>query len=306
MTTVVTTRPKKILLIGADGYIGSYLFSVLRKSGYSVHGCDCGLRKISSGTPLAHPYPHQDIYNEELQDYDTVLFFAGTSNVRAAEANPIGALEGNCTDLYVLRQLLRPDARLIYASSGSLYSLPWNAHPNALPPWAREKDATGPGLNAYDRSKACFDAINIGFLENTTGLRLGTVCGYSPNLRPELIFNAMCLSAMQEGVVKIANPLSWRSLVFLEELSQIVISCIDSVYLPKILNVATRSCTVEWLGYKIAKHFNVKEMRLPDSPTYNFRMDTSLLHETVPLHVYTNNSLTEHCDMFARWATKGA
>lgn len=299
----VTGVHKRILLIGGFGYIGSYLNAALIADGYQVDICDCGYRGCVDGQRVEYNYYYQSMYEDDLAAYDTVLFFAGVSNVPDAENDPLRALAENCTDLCELRWRLPEHTRLIYASSGSLYSLPPDSPAGSYPTTLDENAAIGPGINAYDRSKACFDAINIGFLDNTLGLRLGTVCGWSPNLRPELVFNSMCLSAINEGVVRIANPLAFRSILFLDDLYQVVKACIGAPKVPKILNVASFNVAIRSLGWMIAKHFNAKEVELPSSPAYSFKMDTSSMEELLDTelsHEHKQKSIPTQCDIFAK------
>ena len=205
-TSKTITREKRILLVGGCGYIGSFLDAELREAGYDVDICDFLLRGLPSHEFLPlFPTSHTNITTALIREYDIVLWFAGKSNVKAAEDDPQGALSENCIHLADLRRRMRPDARLIYASSASLYSQ--SLGDKTEPRWSDEDDVIGHGITAYDRSKACMDSLTVVFFDNTVALRMGTLCGYSPNLRPELVFNAMCLSALRERVVRVDNPM---------------------------------------------------------------------------------------------------
>lgn len=277
----MSTRPKpRILLIGSAGYIGSFLDQSLRDDGYSIDLCDFLARGLPDRNRIPlFPTSHTNISNQLIREYDTVLWFAGKSSVKAAEVDPQGAMVENCLLLAALRRRMRPDARLIYASSASLYSQPLGT--TEEPPWSTEEDVIGHGITSYDRSKACMDALTVGFFKNTVALRMGTICGYSPNLRPELVFNAMCLSAISERIIRVTNPNSWRSLLFLPDLAATVKALIEADDPPVVMNVATISLTMHLLAWHIARHFRAEIENLPNSPTYNFRMRTAKMLELI-------------------------
>ena len=292
--STVAVKTKKILLIGV-GYVGSYLLPALRNDGYTVDACD---HSGEAGVDIRYPYSHQILGELTLESYDVVLFFAGVSNVKDAKADPLNALAENAIGLVTLKSRMRPDARLIYASSGSLYSLPLDTVGKIAVPWCVEEDMIGPGLNAYDQSKAVFDHIATGFFKNTVGLRMGTVCGWSSRLRPELLFNAMCLSALREGVVRVANPMAWRSILFLDDLYAVVRACVEAADPPAILNVASGAYTMDSLGYFVARAFGVKRTYIANSPTYNFRMNTGKMHRLLFPSETKEGLLQDRCRQF--------
>jgi nucleoside-diphosphate-sugar epimerase len=284
----------RILLIGGSGYIGSYLAPRLRSDGYSVDICDLGWR--------GHPGASPDLYcnyasltRDQLRGYSTVLWFAGHSSVAMAVADPLEALRNNCTDLTALCERLTPGTRLIYASTASLYS----TFGGSQPPLASEDDVILADGNAYDISKFCFDYIARTFFKDVVGLRLGTVCGWSPNLRRELVFNAMNLSAMEEGVVRVANASSCRSLLFLDDLLKSVRACIHlDGPPPKIFNLASATLTIGELAERIAGYYGVPILKLADSTSYSFRLDTRRARESLGL--VEDGDVMTRCEEFQK------
>ncbi len=53
---------RKILIVGANGYIGSKLYSTLKKDGLDVYGIDNGLRNVV--------FKNDDIENISYQDFN--------------------------------------------------------------------------------------------------------------------------------------------------------------------------------------------------------------------------------------------
>lgn len=284
-----------ILLIG-QGYIGSYLTLHLQKK-ISVCSISYGLPPSKTINLIGRRY--QDLTADVLASFDRILWFAGHSSVGEANNDPSGAIRNNCFDLLELARRKPGHVPLIYASTASLYSVSHNDRSKGVPVPVNEADARISSLNAYDSSKAAFDALVGPLAENTCGLRLGTVCGHSPILREELIFNAMNISALRTGQVKVANAIAWRSLLFLEDLIfalEILLETEET--LPKFINLASFDIQIGALADEIAAWHGAEVVELPDTATYSFRMLTDLMTGIIgPL---PSKSLAERCEAFSR------
>lgn len=284
---------KNILLVGY-GYIGSYLYQDLIDHGYQVTVCDKVINFEGTLGGIIH-LPYQELTSQELVTYDAILWFAGHSSVPMSIEDPLGALNNNCLDLFEFAKRKASKTQMIYASTASIYSVLQQSS-DFIPPSLSETEARLNPINPYDCSKIAFDALAAGFLENVTGLRLGTVSGYSPKLRKELIFNAMNLSAINEGVVRVANAHAYRSILFLSDLAHYIREILNSsVPVPKILNVASINSSVGDFANKIAAtHCAYIEVQ-PNSTTYSFQMDCSLIHElyTAPAKMSIVDQVTD-------------
>jgi nucleoside-diphosphate-sugar epimerase len=222
-----------------------------------------------------------------LARFSTVLWFAGHSSVGQCAADPSGALRNNCLDLVEFAALLKPTVQLIYASSASVYSTATRTDGDKGKPLSSSESAPlAPALTPYDATKSSFDSIASNFFHNTTGLRMGTVCGWSERLRPELVFNAMVISAVQRGEVLMANERARRSLLFLDDLKMVIETLVQKTtngeQLPRILNCASVNTSMGELANNIAGTFGVEVKRLPDSPTYDFSLDCTQMSGLVP------------------------
>ncbi len=234
--------------------------------------------------------------NLELDKYDAILWFAGHSSVPMSIEDPTGALNNNCLDLFEFAKRKPATTQLIYASTASIYSV-LQQNKKFTPPSLTETEARLNPVNPYDCSKIAFDALASGFLHNVTGLRLGTLAGYSPKIRTELIFNAMNLAAINEGVVRVANAHAYRSILFLSDLAHYVRQILNaSTPAPKVLNVASISLSVGSIAKQIAAAYQVNIEEQPDSITYSFQMDCALINE---LYLAPGKlSLAEQCVIF--------
>ena len=138
-----------------------------------------------------------------------VLWFGGHSSVTQSIQDPNGAVTNNCLNLFSFAKKLHPDTKFIYASTASLYSVTGKK----VEPSSEAIEANIPSQNPYDMSKFAFDFLAKNFIENFYALRMGTLAGYSPNLRQELVFNAMNLSAVRKGEVRLKNSESASGLI---------------------------------------------------------------------------------------------
>ena len=263
---------KNILLVGGCGYIGTFLYKRLKEAGCSVVVCDT----LKRGNPLKLDVINKD-YAEldeiELKNYDAVLWFAGHSSVGISVNDPEGAIKNNCLNLYSFVQRLPATTKFIYASSASLYS----RKDSDITASSEESLVTIPAQNPYDISKFAFDYIAQGFLKNFYGLRMGTLSGYSPNLRPELVFNAMNISANKSGTVFLKNATSNRTILFLDDLWILIRQLIYCEYPSGFINVGSVSNSLDWLAHKIAEVWGAKVVDEGNSESYSFLLDTSLM-----------------------------
>ena len=110
---------KKILLIGANGYVGSAIHQHLLNINIDVVGVDNFLRPKDSLNAKLVETSYQNLDIQFLNEFTDCLWFAGHSSVSQSISDQYSALRNNFTDLINLRS--RFSGRLIYASSASVY-----------------------------------------------------------------------------------------------------------------------------------------------------------------------------------------
>lgn len=260
------SRPE-ILLIGALGYIGSRLLAHLARAGYAVTGVD---RRATAGGPIG-ARDYRDLNGIDLAPFGTVIWLAGHSSVKMAVDEPAEAFENNVSGLLRLVQRLQPAQRLIYASSASLYS----GNEIADSSLTTEETIGFQYQNAYDLSKYAFDKLISTIGSNFCGLRFGTVCGTSPRQRDELLLNSMVKSAVETGVVKVANPFAKRSVLAMNDLVSTIERMLAVVPPSGFYNLASYSMSIGEFGEAVAEQLNAHVVELPGTGTYTFTVDSS-------------------------------
>jgi len=264
-----------VLLVGGCGYIGSYLYENLTSAGLEPIVCD----HLTRGNPASIPVINRDyasLTQEELAKFDAIVWFAGHSSVQQAVADPEGALANNCLNLFTFAKKLKPETKLIYASSGSLYSSPVGG---PLSPSKESGLAHIPFQNSYDISKFAFDYLAEHFLSNFYALRMGTLSGFSSNLRKELLFNAMSLAAANSGKVLLKNRDAFRTVLFLDDLLLLVKTMLSGKAVPGVYNAGSTSGTIGQFADSIAAAWGAEVVDQGKSETYSFLLDTSRMDQ---------------------------
>ena len=267
----------KVLLIGSHGYVGSFLNEELRRiPGVKLYTCD---NSEEAHNKADFPFSYCNLEQETVLQFEKILFFAGCSSVGEAIADPNGAIKKNVIEMYDFVAKLDKKQVFIYASSGTVYSSS-TLHEEKIVQSSNEAASLGNPNNAYDASKMIFDNMAKFLDVKTIGLRMGTVCGFSPRLRKDLVFNAMNLSALEFKSIKLANPRNWRTLLFLEDLLGLVANILETnSECPKIINVGSFEITIEELALNIAQYYQVPIIEQPNTGGYSFSLNIETMRE---------------------------
>ena len=90
---------KKILIVGADGYVGTRLYDELEKNKIDVTGIDNNLRKdIEHFNSKVQNINYQDLDKNFTKDYSDCIWLFGYSSVIESEKNQREAFFNNFVD----------------------------------------------------------------------------------------------------------------------------------------------------------------------------------------------------------------
>jgi len=263
-----------VLIVGANGYIGSKLINKLKKTTINWVGIDSLLRSDNNKQTLKtySENTYQNLKNLFLDEFTDCIWLAGHSSVSMSISDEYGALRNNLFDLINFTNIFR--GRLIYASSGSVYSR-INAE------LSNEESSLFAATNIYDYTKICFDNyIKASNKKNAIGLRFGTVNGGSDRFRDELIINSMTQSAVKNGCLWVSNGSAKRSILFIDDLVNAVIRILESNINAGIYNLCSFNSSILEIANNISDHFKSELILKPDTSTYNFMMNSKLFKET--------------------------
>jgi len=298
----------KILIAGGAGYIGSALIPRLQERGYIVDVID--LLWFGNHLPADVRVMQKDIFElheDELKEYKEVIFLAGLSNDPMAEYAPAKNFVYNASSPSYLAYIAKRAGvrKFIYASSCSVYGYTVN----------ELYDETAPAVSNYP--------YGISKLQGEEGVlkmadknfsvicfRKGTVSGYSPRMRLDLIVNTMFKTAVQNGVITVNNPSIWRPILSIEDAISAYIRGIESADgITGVFNLSSGNYTVgevadlvkEAVETKMGKQIKLNIKSINDFRNYKVTNDKAVTTLSFkPKHDVTAilNNLIANVDKF--------
>ena len=247
-----------VLVTGFAGYIGPVVVRHLKDAGHFVVGLDTGwflpdYAEMPTWPDIAR---FSDIRSPGLlpDDTDVIVHLAGLSNDPLGDLNP--DLTRRINEIATL-DLIRdyPDVRHVIISSCSVYGHTDDA--------ATEATEVRP-LTAYAQAKAWVDYNAPLIAENVISLRLGTVWGYSPGHRLDLVVNRMMFDAIRKGVVTVSGS-SWRPLVHIEDVAAAITHYAENDVVG-VYNIVGDNAQMDDLGTLIAEYAEVNVEQHPETP----------------------------------------
>ena len=233
----------KLLIAGGAGYVGSTLIPKLLERGYKVDVVD--LFWFGNHLPRQVGVVNKDIFDlsvEDLHSYDQVIFLAGLSNDPMAEFSPSKNFIFNAAAPAYLAYTAKNAKvkRYIYASSCSVYGYT----EDELFDETRPVSSNYPyGISKLQGEQAAVQLADKNF--SVIALRKGTISGYSPRMRFDLIINTMFRNAVREHEIVVNNPSIWRPILSIEDAATAYIRAIEANYnLSGIFNIASGNYTV--------------------------------------------------------------
>lgn len=298
----------KILVAGGAGYVGSVLVPQLIERDYNVDVVDLmwfgnylpdGIKVIKKEI--------MDLQEKDLEQYEQVIFIAGLSNDPMAEYSPAGNFIDNAAlPAYLCYVAKRAGVkRLIYGCSCSVYGYSVDAlcdesaHATSNYPY---------GISKLQGEFACLRLHDNKF--STISLRKGTISGYSPRMRLDLIINTMFKAAVTEKAITINNPSIWRPILDIRDAAAAYIRALEADYsISGIFNVAGGNYTVgevadyvregvrDYLG--INAKLNIKHVQ----DFRNYKVSTEKAHNVLSFNARHNikdtvKYLTDNMDKF--------
>jgi nucleoside-diphosphate-sugar epimerase len=271
----------RILLLGGKGYIGSRLDPYLSESGHVVANYD--LNWFGDHTPDdGHvKKDFKDVADIVIELSDVIVLLAGHSSVKMCIDDYRSSYNNNVRNTLELVERIRnlnPNAKLIYASSSSIYG---NTN-GKIEDETKEEFVCS---NNYDLTKYIVDQYMVknNPIPNWYALRFGTVNGYSANFRCELMINSMTKSAVETGKIIISNKHIHRAILGVTDLCEVILQIVQrgSDTNSGIYNINSLNSTVEEIANVVAKVTNSTiEDRGNIGTTYDFMISNEKFQTT--------------------------
>ena len=293
-----------VLMIGAQGYLGTRLQEYLAEHKFNCTGIDAGFFKDG----LLYP-PHTEnvtegdargITAEKLEDYDAVIMLAGISN------DPFGNL--SYEQIYdptrhyaieVAKHCKKLGKKFIFPSSCSVYG--------DVSGFLDEKSPVNP-LTPYSLNKLQIetDLAKLGDDEfSPIALRFGTVYGPSPRVRFDLVINMLCGMALTRGkVILNSDGQAWRPHLYIDDAMKAIKCSLEWQDVPaglqlmnvgsnennlKIIDVAqtivrkVNGCTLQIMGSDADVDDLIRDRKIQDNvDKRTYRVCFDHIHNTLP------------------------
>jgi nucleoside-diphosphate-sugar epimerase len=301
----------KLLVAGGAGYVGSVLIPKLLDRGYKVDVVD--LFWFGNHLPPRAGILTKDIFQltgEDLQPYDQVIFLGGLSNDPMAEYSPHKNFIFNAAAPAYLAYMskIAKVKRFIYASSCSVYGYT----ENELYDENRPVGSMFPyGISKLQGEQAAIQLIDKTF--SVISLRKGTISGYSPRMRFDLIINTMFKTAMKNRSITVNNPSIWRPILSIEDAATAYIRAVEASYgISGIFNIASGNYTVGEIGdlvkaaveERLSVRINLCIKHLEDFR--NYKVTTEKAQNVLSFHPAGDvksivGNLVDHMDKYEGW-----
>ena len=301
----------KLLVAGGAGYLGSVLIPRLLDRGYDVDVVE--LFWFGNHLPKQVGILNKDIFHlsaADLKPYDQVMFLAGLSNDPMAEYSPSKNFVLNAAAPAYLGYIAKTAKvkRYIYASSCSVYGYT----ENELYDETRQVGSSYPyGISKLQGEQAALQLMNDDF--SVISLRKGTISGYSPRMRLDLIVNTMFKTALRDGVITVNNPSIWRPILSIEDAATAYIRAVEAnAKISGVFNLASGNYTVgevadvvrSRIEERMGARINLKIEHVQDFRNYKVSVDKAAnvlsFHPTGDVKSIVDN-LIENLSKFQDW-----
>lgn len=258
-----------ILLIGGCGYIGSSLYNLLSIN-HSVETVDLELFG-NFINPKNKKIDYDDIDKNYLEKFDIIILTAANSSVPLCK-DIYDTFNNNVIKFFNLIKKLKKQ-KFIYASSSCVYVSSGDNH-------KIETELLDP-IDGLTLSKTTIDhLIKLTDIEYY-GLRFGSVNGWSPNMRLDLMINSMTISGLDNKKVYVFNGHAHRPILAINDLYNAVETIINCKEDKRgIYNLTSFNENILEIGKKVAYLTNSELIDKGQNFTYDFKISSQKFIDT--------------------------
>ena len=272
----------KILVVGGAGYVGSVLTRELLERGYAVRVAD---RLYFGDDSLREVRDRVDLVVADiralpagvLQGIDAVINVAGLSNDPTAEYNPTANHEMNTVATVRLAEQCREAGvrRYVFGSSCSIYDrgLAEEGKDVVLDETAEVQPRAAYATSKYAAEQQLVAMAGPDFCPVI--LRKGTVFGFSPRMRYDLVVNTFVKDALARGAITIyCGGEMWRPLLDVRDAARAYVACLEanaSLVCGQIFNVAFQNVRISELALRVRATMRAMGVSVDITPDYNYR-----------------------------------
>lgn len=242
----------KVLVTGGSGYLGSVLVPLLIEKGHDITVLDKLLyRKETEAKLVVGDIRNEKLMNDLIKKNNAVIHLAGLVGDQLCDMDKNSAININFLATKNIANMCKKNKiKLIFASTCSVYG----SQPQTM---LRETSVTAP-LSVYGLAKlAAEDSIMSLKNQNfkPTIFRMGTLFGYSPRMRFDLVINIFIAQAIKDKKITIYGGKQWRPFLNVKDASEGYLLALESDKFG-IFNLGGFNFQIEKIGDIIKKKLN--------------------------------------------------
>lgn len=290
---------KLILVTGGAGYIGSVMVRRLLEAGYAVRILDFGLYGTEGIDAVLDQVEliKGDIKNppEGIMDgvYGVIHLAAISSQNFSATHSPRYTNHTNHIATELVARLAKDAGveRFVFASSCSVYCSYTTKPVHDIPTYKEDSELAMHGPYAISKVAAEEELHRLTDEKfRPTIFRMGTLSGFSPKMRYDLVLNSFTKDSFKQGQIEVhAGGEIYRPIVDIQDVCWAYIKALE---LPlekvggEIFNLCTKNVNIGELAHEYAqvlkeeRGVEIKVNVHPFKPVLNYQADNSKLVET--------------------------
>lgn len=256
---------KNVLITGGAGYIGRVLIDLAPKE-WNITVLDNLMFGNSQFNPIRKvDFIKDDIRNELILDkiihkFDTIVHLAGVVGEASYKKNPQAALEINHKATKKIIELTKKyGKKLVFMSTCSVYG--FNSE------ICTEETDPNP-VDDYSVSKIMSENDIHEQLENYTIFRLGTVYGWSPRMRFDLLINRIIEKKFWNEPIEIFGGTQWRPFIHVKDAANALIMSVDKSIKNGIINLVAENHQILDIAKQITNNLKIISERQDNRSYY--------------------------------------
>lgn len=272
---------KKILVTGANGFIGNSVVNYFERKGNEVWGW---VRKNPAGMPKR--YHKVDVLKDEIESHllllkpDIIIHCLGCANVGKSIDDPLMDFEGNTIAVYKMMEAIRKcDLRqciFIHLSSAAVYG-----QPESLPVWEGDRLKA---MSPYSLNKRMAEEI-VDYYRTHYGIRCRVVrvfSAYGEGLKKQIFWD-MFLKIKKTGRLEMyGNGDETRDFIHIDDLVNALYLIAMSEYTPLYVNLANgKEITIRYVAEQFADYFKIDNIvfngKIKEGDPRNWKADISVI-----------------------------
>jgi len=275
-----TQTPKRILLTGGCGYVGTPLTQSLLNAGHTVTVFD-----VQWFGNFLRPHPDLEVIQGDIRNIDAipmegidvVLHLANIANDPCSDLDSKLNWEVNvlATMQIVEKAIAHGVQQFIYASSGSVYGVKEEAEVT--------EDLSLVPISDYNKTKMISERVLLSYADAITVqcIRPATVCGYSPRLRLDLSVNILTHLALKNGVITVFGGDQTRPNIHIQDMIRVYHHFIElGAEAPGLYNAGFENISIMDIARKVTEFIPADIQVSPSNDPRSYRLCSKKLLAT--------------------------